>query len=139
MTHRSKYRSTQPSNRQRQVVDRAMMSFRSWQRLTVIDETTPKTRVIARIPTLYFGMVIFFIAGVLTIYIGHIHRTQDLLGEISIQRRENVRLHLQHNRLVADFNASIGPSVIYERGADLGLQRGHEFAGTIQVTPEPAP
>ncbi len=139
MSRRSRLTSTGQSSRRRQAVDRAMMTFRSWQQLTVIDETAPKSRVIARIPTLHFGMVIFFIAGVLTIYIGHTHRTQDLLGEISIQRRENVRLHLQHNRLVADYNASIGPSVIYERGSELGLQRGHEFAGIIQVRTEPNP
>ena len=116
-----------------------MRMVRNWQELTVIDESAQKPKIIARIPTLHFGLIIFLLAGILTFYIGHIHRSQDLLGEINRQRRENVRLHLQHNRLVADYNAAIGPSVIYERGSALGLQSGREVEKLIQSIQEIEP
>lgn len=130
-----KYRPPSQTARKQRAVDRAMFSVRNWQELKIIDESTPEPKVVARVSTLQFGLIIFILAGVLTGYIGHIHTSQDLLGEINLQRRENVRLHLQHNRLVADYNASIGPSVIYERAEVLGLQRGHEYAGLVQIAP----
>ena len=139
MGFRRKNRTPDPSTRKRRAVDQAMGAIRNWQELTVVDESAAKPKVIARIPTLHFGLIIFIIAGILTFYIGHIHRSQDLLGAINHQRRENVRLHLQHNRLVADYNASIGPSVIYERGAALGLQSGYEAGERIQSTQEGTP
>ncbi len=109
-----------------------MTTIRSWQELTIIDEFTPERKVIARVSTLQFGIIIFLLAGILTVYIGHIHTSQDLLAEINSQRKENVRLHLQHKQLVADYNAIVGPSVIYRRAENLGLERGHEYAGLIQ-------
>lgn len=112
-----------------------MGALRNWQEFTVMDEAAAKPKVIARISTLRFGLVIFIIAGLLTLYIGHVHSSQDLLAELNTLNRENVRLHLQHNRLVADYNASIGPSVIHQRVPALGLQRGFEYAGFLQIPP----
>ncbi len=110
------------ATRKKHAVNQAMLSLSNWRELTVIDESAVKPNVIARIPTLHFGLIIFIIAGILTIYIGQIHRSQDLLGQINTERRENVRLHLQHNRLVADLNAALGPSVIHARGDSLDLK-----------------
>ena len=130
MAYSRNFRNTGPSDRTprtRGAVEGAMHTVRSWQELTVIDEISPKPRVLARISTLRFGLMVFAIAGVLTIYIGHVYQSQDLLDEINIQRRENVRLHLQHNRTLAEYNAATGPSVIYRRAQTLGLQEGHEY------------
>ncbi len=133
MFKRRKYRPPNQTTRRQRAVEQAVTTVRGWQELTIIDESTPERKVIARISTLQFGLIIFLLAGILTGYIGHIHTSQDLLAEINTQRRENVRLHLQHNRLEADYNAFVGPSVIYERVEELGLQRGHEYAGLIQT------
>lgn len=113
--------------RTRHAVDRAVRTVRGWQELTVIDEISPKPRVLARISTLRFGLVVFAIAAAFTIYIGHVYQSQDLLDEINLQRQENVRLHLQHNRALAEYNAATGPSVIYRRAQTLGLQERPEF------------
>lgn len=129
------YISSQHAAKRQHAVSRAIVTVRNWRQLTVMDESSPKPKVVARISTLQFGLIIFIIAGILTLYIGHVHQSRELLGQISVQQRENVRLHLQRNRLVADFNASIGPSVIHQRGSVLGLQSGYEFAGIIR-TPE---
>ncbi len=119
--------------RTRHAVDRAMRTVRGWQELTVIDEISPKPRVLARISTLRFGLVVFAIAAAFTIYIGHVYQSQDLLDEINLQRQENVRLHLQHNRTLAEYNAATGPSVIYRRAQTLGLQEipEYEYVGAI--------
>ena len=139
MPNPQKYGSQRQATRTQHAVDRAMGALRNWQEFAVIDEAAPKPKVIARISTLRFGLVIFIIAGILTLYIGHVHTSQDLLAELNTLNRENVRLHLQHNRLVANYNASIGPSVIHQRVPALGLQRGYEYAGLIQNTPQIQP
>ena len=113
--------------RTRRAVNRAMHTVRGWQELTVIDEVSPKPRVLARISTLRFGLMVFAIAAAFTIYIGHVYQSQDLLDEINIQSRENVRLHLQHNQTLAEYHAATGPSVIYRRAQTLGLEDRPEF------------
>lgn len=132
MANHDTYRSPSHPAQRQHAVSRAIVTVRNWGQLTVMDESSPKPKIVARISTLQFGLIISVIAGILTLYIGQVHQSRELLGQISSERRENVRLHLQHNRLVADFNASIGPSVIYQRGAALGLQSGYEFAGIIR-------
>ncbi len=119
--------------RTRRAVDRAMRTVRGWQELTVIDEISPKPRVLARISTLRFSLVVFAIAAAFTIYIGHVYQSQDLLDEMNLQQQENVRLHLQHNRILAEYNAATGPSVIYRRAQTLGLQDKpeYEYVGAI--------
>lgn len=129
-----KYGAPSQATRRKHAIKDAVRTVQNWQEISVIDESTPERRVIARISSLQFGLIILVLASILTGYIGHIHTSQDLLKAINVQRRENIRLHLQHNRLVADYNASIGPSVIYERVQPLGLQRGTRFAGIIQRT-----
>lgn len=104
-----------------------------------MDESASKPKVIARIPTLHFALIIFLLAGILTMYIGQIHRSQDLLDQINTQRRENVRLHLQHNRFVSDLNATIGPSVIHQRAGELGLKEVHELSSDLNPNEPPAP
>jgi len=128
-----------PSTRRKHAVNQAMQTLRNWQELTVVDESASKPKIIARIPTLHFALIIFILAGILTAYIGHVHRSQDLLGEINIQRRENIRLHLQHTRLVADYNAATGPSVIYERGESLGLQSTYGDTLIVQTIRQTEP
>ena len=116
-----------PRDRTRRAVERAVHTVRGWQELTVIDEISPKPRVLARISTLRFGLMVFAIAAAFTVYIGHVYQSQDLLDEINIQRRENVRLHLQKNQSLAEYHAATGPSVIYRRAQTLGLQDRPEF------------
>lgn len=136
MTYNRNFSNQGPRDRTprtQRAVEGAMRTVRGWQELTVIDEISPKPRVLARISTLRFGLTVFAIAAAFTIYIGHVYQSQDLLNEINIQRRENVRLHLQHNRTLAEYNAATGPSVIYRRVQTLGLQDRpeYEYVGAI--------
>ena len=79
-----------------------------------------------------FGLVLLALATVFTLYIGHVHATQDLLDELQQARRENLQLHLQHNRLKGAFDQATGPSVIYQRAGAMGLEEGIEYGPTIR-------
>jgi len=77
-------------------------------------------------------LVLLALATVFTLFIGHVHATQDLLDELQQARRENLRLHLQHNRLKGEFDQATGPSVIYERAGAMGLEEGIAYGPTIR-------
>lgn len=86
-----------------------------------------------RISTTRFALVIVGLAVLFTLYVGHVHATQDLLAEVQQERRENLRLHLKYNRLKGDFDQMVGPSVIYGRAHRLGLVEDPSFGPTIEV------
>ena len=113
-----------------------MRSLRGWRELTIVDESAKEPGQVAKISTLRFAAIVFAISGCFTLYIWHVYKTQDILDELQVLRRENVRLHLQHNQLIGEFNAATGPSVIYRRAADLDLEEGHTYATTIQIPVE---
>ena len=87
---------------------------------------------IDKVSTVRFALVLLAVATVFTLYIGHVHATQDLLDELQQARRENLRLHLQHNRLKGAFDRATGPSVIYQRAGAMGLEEGIEYGPTIK-------
>lgn len=83
------------------------------------------------VSTKRFGLVVLLIAALFTLYIGHIHATQDLLSALQQTRRENLQLHLKYNRLKGEFDRVTGPAVIYERADALGLKEGFAYGPTI--------
>lgn len=86
-----------------------------------------------RISTTRFAVLIVGLAILFTLYVGHVHATQDLLAEVQQERRENLRLHLKYNRLKGDFDEMVGPSVIYTRARELGLVEDPAFGPSIEV------
>ncbi len=110
-----------------------MRSLSRWRELMIMDESAKEPGTIIRISTARFAVVVFVIAGLLTLYIGHVYTTQDLLNELQEVRRANLRLHLQHNRLRGEYDAATGPSVIYRRAADLDLETGFTYGETIRT------
>ncbi len=86
-----------------------------------------------RISTTRFALLIVSLAALFTLYVGHVHATQDLLVEVQQERRENLRLHLKYNRLKGDFDEMVGPSVIYNRARNLGLIENPAFGPSIEV------
>lgn len=83
------------------------------------------------VSTKRFGLVVLLIAALFTLYIGHIHATQDLLSALQETRRDNLQLHLKYNRLKGEFDRVTGPAVIYERAAALGLEEDFAYGPTI--------
>ena len=89
--------------------------------------------VLEAISTARFALLIAAVAAVFTVYVGHVHATRDLLSTVTALRQENLRLHLQHNRLKGDFDRATGPSLIYQRAGALGLEEGIAYGPTIRV------
>ncbi len=72
----------------------------------------------------------------LTLYIGHVHATKQLLVEVQDLRQENLQLHLKYNRLRGELQESAGPATVYERARRLGLTEGSSFGPTIHIDEE---
>ena len=89
--------------------------------------------LLERVSTTRFAVLIVGIAVLITLYVGHVHATQDLLAEVQQQRRENLRLHLKHNRLKGEFDRMVGPAVIYYRARTLGLVEEPAFGPPIEI------
>lgn len=86
-----------------------------------------------RVSTVRFALVILALAAVFTLYVGHVHATQDLLVRVQEARQTNQALHLKHNRLKGAFDRATGPSVVHERARALGLEESLEYGPTIEV------
>jgi hypothetical protein len=78
-----------------------------------------------------FALLVLAIAGLFTLYIGHVHATTDLYDQLQEARAENQRLHLKHNRLKGAYDRRTGPSVIYERARELGLRESVTYGPPI--------
>jgi len=85
------------------------------------------------ISTTRIALLIVAVAAVFTLYVGHVHATQELLADVQQQRRNNLQLHLKYNRLKGAFDRATGPSVIYERARALGLEEGIAYGPSIQL------
>lgn len=85
------------------------------------------------ISTLKFALLLLAVAAAFTLYVGHVHATQDLLAEVQQLRKDNERLHMRYNRLKGEFDRRVGPAVIYERARALGLEEDIRFGPTLEV------
>jgi cell division protein FtsL len=86
-----------------------------------------------RVSTVRFALLILAVAALFTLYVGHVHATQQLLSEVQAAREVNQDLHLKHNRLKGEFDRKTGPSVIYERARQLGLRESITYGPEIRV------
>lgn len=87
----------------------------------------------ARVSTLRFALLILAIAGGFTLYVGHVHATQNVLAELQQARQANLQLHLKYNRLKGEFDRATSPTVVYRRARQLGLEEGLAYGPTIRV------
>jgi len=85
------------------------------------------------VSTVRFAAIILGLAVLFTLYVGHVHATQQLLADVQKARSQNHKLHLKHNRLKGEFDQATGPSVIYDRARDLGLQESVTYGPVITV------
>ena len=88
---------------------------------------------LSTLSTVRFALLVLAVAAAFTLYIGHVHATQDLMVALQQAQRENLRLHLQHNRLKGAFDQATGPRVIYDRARAMGLEEGITYGPTIHV------
>ncbi len=90
--------------------------------------------ILGAISTVRFSLAVLAIAGVITLYVGHVHATQTLLSEVQELRRESLSLHLGYNRVKGMYDRSTGPSVIYERARLLNFEERMVTGTSIHVS-----
>lgn len=83
------------------------------------------------VSTFRFALLLAGVAAAFTLYVGHVHATQDLLVRVEDARRTNDRMHLKHNRLKGEFDRLTGPAEIYRRAGALGFVQDASYAPTI--------
>ena len=94
-----------------------------------------QTSTLSKISTLKFFLLVGALAAAATLYVGHVQATQNVLAELQQAQKENLQLHLKHNRLKGSFDAQTSPAVIYRRAGTLGLRQGASYGPTITVPP----
>jgi hypothetical protein len=88
---------------------------------------------LATVSTTRFAVLILAIAAAFTLYVGHVHGMQDLLVDLQSVRQDNMRLHLEYNRLKGNFDRATGPSLIQERARALGFVERQTYGATIKM------
>ncbi len=96
----------------------------------------PSDGFLERISTVRFALVILALAALFTLYVGHVHATQDLVARVEEARQVNRSLHLKHNRLKGAFDRATGPAVIQRRAQALGLEENLAYGPPIAVEGE---
>lgn len=86
-----------------------------------------------RVSTVRFALILLALAAAFTLYVGHVHATQDLLARLQEARHTQQVLHLKHNRLKGAFDRATGPTVIHERARALGLEQRLAYGPSIDV------
>ena len=108
-----------------------------WKDLAAKNERVPKSGKNGvsrgRITTPKFALLLLALATLFTLYVGHVHSTQELLADVQELRRENLRLHLKHNRVKGEYDRLIGPGIIYERAHAMGLDEGYTYGPAIRL------
>ena len=85
--------------------------------------TSAKGAYLEKISNTRFMALILVVAALFTLYVGHVHATQALRTELEWAQRDNLRLHLKHNRLKGEFDQATGPAVIYREAPRAGSGR----------------
>ncbi len=81
-----------------------------------------------------FALLIAGAALAVTLYIGHVQATQDVLMHLRQAQQENQRLHLRLTRLQGEYDRATGPSIIYDRARALGLKESVAYGPTIYIS-----
>ncbi|HLT48094.1 MAG TPA: hypothetical protein VK002_12750 [Rubricoccaceae bacterium] len=87
-------------------------------------------------PSLRFGVWVLVGCIAATLYVGHVFATQATAAALQRAERENLQLHLTHERLQGAYDRMIGPDQILDRAAALGLVEGVAYGPTIRVMSE---
>lgn len=117
---------------------RSTTALPGWSDLSPKQNTRIRERTgsfLEQVSTGRFLAFLILIAGAFTFYVGHVHATQNLLANLQQTRAENHELHLKYNRLKGAYDRMTGPSLIYERARELGLEESMTY-GPVLTMPE---
>lgn len=90
-------------------------------------------RPIGSLSTAAFAKWLLTAAVGVTLYVGHVHATQQTFERLHALRKENLRLHLERDRLQGELDHATGPTVIYPKAHRLGLKESLAYGPTLRV------
>lgn len=93
----------------------------------------PGSPFLGAVSTARFAVLLAAVATAFTLYVGHVHATQDLLARTEEAQKENHRLHMRYNRLKGEFDRMTGPSEIHRRALAMGFVEDAAYGSTIVV------
>jgi len=85
--------------------------------------------------TARYAMWLTGMALAVTLYVGHVHATQQLFESLHGLKKENLHLHLRLDQLHGELDRTAGPAVLHPKARRLGLQEGPLLGPPIQVRP----
>jgi hypothetical protein len=85
------------------------------------------------ITTAHFALWLTGMALAATLYVGHVHATQQLFETLHTLKKDNLRLHLNLDQLRGEMDRAAGPAVLYPEARRLGLKEGYAFGPTIHL------
>jgi hypothetical protein len=93
-----------------------------------------RSGLLESVTTARFVRWLFVVAVGATLYVGHVHATQATYERLHALRKENLRLHLERDRLQGQLDHATGPTVIYPKAQEMGLREGFEYGPTLRVS-----
>ncbi|MBN8589217.1 MAG: hypothetical protein J0L94_12955 [Rhodothermia bacterium] len=81
--------------------------------------------------SLFLFMLLFGLIG--TLYVRHVYDTQRILSHVQQLRKENIRLHLERNRLNGEYDQITDPQRLIGAAKQLGLVEGYQYADDIFI------
>jgi hypothetical protein len=109
-----------------------------WDALTHSMPRSAKTARAANQTSLTTARYTLWLTGLalaFTLYVGHVHATQQVYESLHALKKENLHLHLQLDQLRGELDRTAGPAVLYPKARRLGLKEGASYGPTIQIHP----
>lgn len=89
-----------------------------------VESKTKESRLLGTLSTVRFSLGILAVAVLVSLYVGHVQATQDLVNDVYLARKENLSLSTKLEKTQGAYNTKIGPAVIYPLAYELGLREG---------------
>jgi hypothetical protein len=101
-----------------------------------VESKGKESRLLNTLSTVRFSLGILVVAVLVSLYVGHVQATQDLVNDVYLARKENLSLSTQLDKTQGAYNTKIGPAVIYPLAYELGLHEGRGSENPVIVGAE---
>lgn len=81
-------------------------------------------KLLSTLSTVKTSLGILAAAALMSLYVGHVQATQELVNDVYQARKENLSLSTLLDKKLGEYDSKIGPAMIYPRAYELGLKEG---------------
>jgi len=125
--------ATTQSNLRKSRQNNALPSWRDLDRITNGRVVAPKSHPFDSISTARIALIILLVGASVTAYVGHVHATQGVLGELQSLKAEGASLRLELNSIRGEYDRLTGPAAIRHQARDLGLVENTIFGEPLII------